>query len=155
LHRIFDDVESLSYVFLLLCLQWMKASQETPGNLDAAAQMLFSECSHLQKSGNLSNGEYTNCVMFESRPTERALRTLLRFTSSAHSRQHAIDTIVDDPHVTSVLQERLNIVLDHIQGTGVDQAAGDSHGINSHEKQSSRPSFSRLLEQLLDAKRGP
>jgi hypothetical protein len=142
-HRVFDDIESLSYVFLLLCLQWMKAMEHTSGALVEAARMLFGTGG--DKLGDLYSKKFTGAFTFDCPAIQKVWDAFHKFTQSVQSRQSFIDS-ADDPDDpgSRACTEYLNQTLDDIKrgGCAQDQAARD------------RP-FGQLLAALSEVKLGP
>jgi hypothetical protein len=82
-HRVFDDIESLSYVFLLMCIQWMAVKEGSSPDLEDIRDMLFDPKSGSLKLANVIYDTPTNRIKFASSPIQAAWDALAYFTSRA------------------------------------------------------------------------
>jgi hypothetical protein len=79
-HDIFDDIESLAYVFLFLCAQWMP---HTEGSRLRQTMLLFNDSDPSRKSGLLIESFEDLMLTFKSEPIDSSWRLLANFTSEA------------------------------------------------------------------------
>jgi hypothetical protein len=119
-HRVFDDIESLSYVFLPLCLQWMKATEHASGALVKAARMLFGTGG--DKLGDLYAKQFTGAFKFDSSAIQKVWDAFPKFNQSVQQRQGFIDG-ADDSHDPGfrAITEYLNQTLDDIKRGGMSE----------------------------------
>jgi hypothetical protein len=83
-HRVFDDIESLSYVFLLMCVQWMAVKEGSSPHLEDIRDMLFDPMSGPLKLTNVIYGKPTNRIKFASSSIQAVWDALAYFTSRAN-----------------------------------------------------------------------
>jgi hypothetical protein len=114
-HRVFDDIESLSYVLLLLCLQWMEVRVESKPYLGKARDMLFGAHSDAFKAYNLLAEGITAKIKFVSAGVQAAWDALYDFTAGIDflhvmAQRPSFDVFEDAPQrLAAVLQEIISL----------------------------------------------
>lgn len=84
-HEVFDDIESLSYVFLLMCIQWMAVNETSEERLKEARDMLFDPSNTGRgKRHHLRDVDVDELVEFRSPAIQRVWIALFEFTSGIY-----------------------------------------------------------------------
>jgi hypothetical protein len=113
-HEVFDDIESLSYVFLLMCIQWMAVQESSKEKLKEARDMLFeSSNTGMGKRHHLNDVDTDELIEFRSAAIQRVWIALFEFTSSIYRWRRSIRRVgqTGTDSLKAVRTEILNLDL--------------------------------------------